>query len=347
MEAASGKDELVYWGFRGERIDAAEDDGANALGARGFRTSDFLEEAVVAENHGTVCNADAHQALRSRPPLQGRDRRRVARGGARAAGTGTHASLRGRGAQSRRLKYGVPSSAGASRRSTRWIGSEPENSYCVFVTSPRTRILDRSRYSSTTTSAPADGTDVTGGSRGAAPAGETRCSPRASCDELLSAARFSPQHPIAFTPLHTAFDDEGLASSGFEKAGRPGEREPGRDELARLARDEEAGRGGDPHAQAAEAVEQPARRARPHPSAQPNDGVGRAVLARQQVGHPPGREGSHGKADSRAGLAQRIGLRMAASEEHARCRGRSARWLSPRACRRRGSGRSTCPTHSC
>src|SRR5829696_2695017 len=216
-------------------------------------------------------------------------------------------------------------------------------------------MLERSTYSTTIASPP--GTTGRGGEcagavatgavgRGAAGmAAGGRCVTDPDRDERLSAARFSPQHPIGFTSLQLVLlDDDRLWLPALEETRSPGEREPRRDQLTPLPRDDERGRRRHPDAQTLEAVHRPSRNPVAEPRAEPHDGVGGAILPREQMRHPPRRKRGNGEV-GRAGVLHRPAI--TATAPAGRCRCRSARCPSPRDVRRRGWGRSTYPRRPC
>ena len=105
----------------------------------------------------------------------------------------------------------------------------------------------------------------------------------------FSSVRFCPQHiaPRFSGSLRHRFHDH-FSSHALQKARAPGKRQPAEAPLHRPARNKKRRRSRDPQTQAEEAVHQLARQALPQQSAQPDNQIRRAVLARQQVSHPPG-----------------------------------------------------------
>jgi len=87
-------------------------------------------------------------------------------------------------------------------------------------------------------------------------------------------------------------NDHGIGTYALQEAGCAGERQPTEQPTEQLLRHEERRRGGDPEAEAIEAIHQAAGQTAAQTGAKSHDQVRRAVLARQQVRHPPGREGS-------------------------------------------------------
>ena len=80
------------------------------------------------------------------------------------------------------------------------------------------------------------------------------------------------------------------AAEPFQQARPSRERQPAHKPDYRVRRDKQRQRRRDPDAHAVETVHQTADEAVAQPAAQPEDDVRRAVLVRQQVGDPPGRE---------------------------------------------------------
>src|SRR5438552_1381009 len=100
----------------------------------------------------------------------------------------------------------------------------------------------------------------------------------------LSSSLFCPQHDIDLSSLR---HDYRITSDAVIQAGGSGNGQPRRYEIGRLRADGKSYWSGPPETQAIEAVHGLAPHTLAEPPSYPNDYVGWAILARQQVSNPP------------------------------------------------------------
>ncbi len=140
---------------------------------------------------------------------------------------------------------------------------------------------------------------------------------------VVRSARFWPQHmiQISLRRLSCGLNNYRLAPQSLEQTGRAGNSQPTHEPFHRLARDKQRKRGRDPQAEAVEAVHQLAGKALAQQLAEAENDVARAVLARQQVSHPPGCENGQDKPQDHITASLPLTLQRWTDESHARrCR---------------------------
>ena len=101
-------------------------------------------------------------------------------------------------------------------------------------------------------------------------------------------------------------NDHGIGTYALQEAGCAGERQPSEQPSERLLRHEERRRGGDPQAEAVEAIHQAAGQTAAQAGTKSHDQVRRAVLACQQVCYPPGGKDGQDKPGPEAKFVQSL-----------------------------------------